>query len=170
MFQTLVQAPPGQPALPGPLLTSHGIFAREAKPDPAQSRCLTWALLSPLLLAGHWEEPEGAGKSDSELQEPRNGEEPAGPRAASRQGRPMARGLTDPCLFLSLSPGPGGAFLPSLPDCPLCPAGGPGACRPGAAWSVRGMSSAPPEEKSYLQNLRFPKQPRTLFLLVLGLI
>lgn len=71
--------------------------------EPAQSRCPTWALLSSLLLAGHWEEPEEAGKSDSELQEPRNGEEPAGPTTASSQGLPhgpwpMAHGLADPCL------------------------------------------------------------------------
>lgn len=77
MFKILVQVPPGQPALPRPLLISRGISARESEPEPAQSRWLTWALLSSLLLAGHWEEPEEAGKSDSELQESRNGEEPA---------------------------------------------------------------------------------------------
>lgn len=62
---------------PGLCFISRGISARESKPEPGQSRWLTWASLSSLLLAGHWEEPEEVGKSGSELQESRNGEEPA---------------------------------------------------------------------------------------------
>lgn len=58
VFKTLLQVPPGQPALPRPLFISHGISARESKPASAQSRCLTWALLVSLLLQGTGKNPK----------------------------------------------------------------------------------------------------------------
>lgn len=53
--------------------------------------------------SGHWEEPEEAGKSDSELQGPRNGKEPAGLATASSQGLSHGPCLADPCLLLTAS-------------------------------------------------------------------
>eukprot|EP00073_Rattus_norvegicus_P045916 XP_017448064.1 PREDICTED: interleukin-17 receptor C isoform X2 [Rattus norvegicus] len=89
---------------PGPVLVPTRLQTELVLRCPQETDCaLCVRVVVHLAVHGHWEEPEEAGKSDSELQGPRNGKEPAGLATASSQGLSHGPCLADPCLLLTAS-------------------------------------------------------------------